>query len=228
MLASCGFLAVLEAIAGRRLPLQHISVLVLLCVMGWVLPTGKSPVKILYTSVEIGLIFYGTALGYLHILPTLYLIVFIRSCFIFSRIGRWVIGGILLVLFLEHQTIYVQKMTVLLPRLEEQFWMHLVAETLMFGLGLFLVLMLVNTLLSERQAQEELATMHQQLRQYAFQAEELATVQERNRIARDIHDSLATAARAGRTLCAAGSTIGRDGHARSAKIGAGIAPRKSR
>ncbi len=190
MLASCGFLAVLEAIAGRRLPLQHISVLVLLCVMGWVLPTGKSPVKILYTSVEIGLIFYGTALGYLHILPTLYLIVFIRSCFIFSRIGRWVIGGILLVLFLEHQTIYVQKMTVLLPRLEEQFWMHLVAETLMFGLGLFLVLMLVNTLLSERQAQEELATMHQQLRQYAFQAEELATVQERNRIARDIHDSL--------------------------------------
>lgn len=68
--------------------------------------------------------------------------------------------------------------------------MHLVAETLMFGLGLFLVLMLVNTLLSERETQEELATAHQQLRQYAFQAEELATAQERNRIARDIHDSL--------------------------------------
>ncbi|NDJ26300.1 sensor histidine kinase [Nostoc sp. B(2019)] len=190
MLASCGSLAILEAIAGRRLPLQHISVLLLLCIMGWMLPMGKSPIKILYTLAEIGLIFYGTVLGYLHILPTLYLIVFIRSCFMFSTIGRWVVGGILFMLFLKHQTIYVQKMTVFVPQLEEQFWMHLVAETLMFGLGLFLVLMLVSTLLSERQAQEDLATAHQQLRQYASQAEELAAAQERNRIARDIHDSL--------------------------------------
>ncbi|MEH2250090.1 sensor histidine kinase [Nostoc sp.] len=190
MLASCGSLAVLEAIAGRRLPLQHISVLLLLCVMGWVLPMGKLLVKILYTFAEIGLIFYGTALGYLHILPTLYVIVFIRTCFMFGMIGRWVIGGMLLVLFLEHQTIYVQNMKVFAPGLEEQFWMHLVAETLMFGLGLFLVLMLVNTLLSERQAQEDLATAHQQLTLYAYQAEELAAAQERNRIARDIHDSL--------------------------------------
>ncbi|MEH2372444.1 sensor histidine kinase [Nostoc sp.] len=190
MLASCGLLAVLEAIAGRRLPLQHISVLLLLCLMGWVLPTDKLLVKILYTFVEIGLIFYGTTLGYLQILPTLYLIVFIRSCFLFSTIGRWVIGGLSVVLFLEHQTMYVQNMTKVMPQLEEQFWMHLVAETLMFGLGLFLVLMLVNTLLSERQFQEDLARAHQQLRQHTFQSEELATVQERNRIARDIHDSL--------------------------------------
>ena len=190
MLASCGSLAILEAIAGRQLPLQHISVLLLLCVMGWVMPRGKLLVKILYTLTEIGLIFYGTRLGYLHILPTLYLIVFIRSCFLFSASGRWAVGGLSVVMFLEHQTIYVQNMTKLLPLLEEQFWMHLVAETLMFGLGLFLVLMLVNTLLSERQIQQELATAHQQLRQYTFQAEELATAQERNRIARDIHDSL--------------------------------------
>ena len=190
MLTSCASLALLEAIAGRRLPLQHISVLLLLCVMGWVLPTGKLLLKILYTFAEIALIFFGTTLGYLHILPTLYLIVFIRSCFLFSASGRWAVGGMLLVLFLEHQAIYVQNMTKLMPRLADQFWMHLVAETLMFGLGLFLVLMLVNTLLSERQAQEDLATAHQQLRQYAYQAEELAAVQERNRIARDIHDSL--------------------------------------
>ncbi|MEH1835578.1 MAG: sensor histidine kinase [Nostoc sp.] len=190
MLTSCGSLAVLEAIAGRRLPLQHISVLMLLCVMGWVLPTGKSSVKILYTFAQIGLIFYGTTLGYLHILPTLYLIVFIRTCFLFGMIERWAVGGMLLVLFLLHQTSYVQNMTTLVPQLKEQFWMHLVAETLMFGLGLFLVLMLVNTLLSERQAQKDLATAHQQLTLYASQAEELATAQERNRIARDIHDSL--------------------------------------
>ncbi|MEH2242802.1 sensor histidine kinase [Nostoc sp.] len=190
MLTSCGSLAVLEAIAGRRLPLQHISVLMLLCVMGWLLPTGKSSVKILYTFAQIGLIFYGTTLGYLHILPTLYLIVFIRSCFLLGMIERWAVGGMLLVLFLLHQTRYVQNMTTVVPQFKEQFWMHLVAETLMFGLGLFLVLMLVNTLLSERQTQEELTRAHQQLTLYASQAEELATAQERNRIARDIHDSL--------------------------------------
>jgi len=81
-------------------------------------------------------------------------------------------------------------MTALVPQVKEELWMHMVTETLMFGLALFLVFMLVNTLLSERQAQKDLAIAHQQLRQYAFQAEELAAVQERNRIARDIHDSL--------------------------------------
>jgi len=40
--------------------------------------------------------------------------------------------------------------------------MHLIAETLMFGLGLFLVLKLVNTLLAERKAQAQLAIAHEQ------------------------------------------------------------------
>lgn len=192
MLLSCGSLAALEAIEGQRLPIQHISVLVLLCLMGWMLPTGKLPLKILYTLVEVSLVFYGATLGYLHILPTLYLIVFIRSCFLFDTIGRWVVAALSLGLFLLHQIRYVQSMMTQTQssQLEEQFWMHLIAETLMFGLGLFLVLHLVNTLLSERQVQGELTVAHEQLQQYAFQAEELAAVQERNRIARDIHDSL--------------------------------------
>jgi len=41
--------------------------------------------------------------------------------------------------------------------------------------------------LSERQTKEQLATAHEQLRQYALQIEDLA-VQERNHIAREIHD----------------------------------------
>jgi signal transduction histidine kinase len=182
MLGSCGSLAVLEAIAGRRMPLQHISVLVVLCLMGWLLPIGKSPLKVFYTLAEIGLIFYGATLGYLHILPTLYLIVFIRSCFLFGTIGRWVVGGLSLILFLVHQTRYVQNMTHLSPQLAEEFWVH--------GLGLCLVAMLVKTLKSEQQSQSNLTVAHEQLRAYAFQAEELAALQERNRIAREIHDSL--------------------------------------
>jgi len=64
--------------------------------------------------------------------------------------------------------------------------MHLIAETLMFGLGIIFVVRLVTTLLSERQTKEQLATAHEQLRQYALQIEDLAAVQERNHIAREI------------------------------------------
>jgi signal transduction histidine kinase len=68
--------------------------------------------------------------------------------------------------------------------------MHQVAEVLMFALGLFFVSQLVSTLLAERRMQEQLAFAHEQLREYALQIEDLAAVQERNRIAREIHDSL--------------------------------------
>ena len=42
----------------------------------------------------------------------------------------------------------------------------------------------------EQQARAELARRNARLRGYAAQAEELATTQERNRVARDIHDGL--------------------------------------
>jgi signal transduction histidine kinase len=42
----------------------------------------------------------------------------------------------------------------------------------------------------EQRARADLAVAHERLREYAAQAEELATTQERNRLARDIHDGL--------------------------------------
>ncbi len=191
MLASCASLAVIEAIQQQRLPVQHLFILALIGLLGLMLPSGKSSVKVLYTAIEMGLIFYGTVLGYLHILPTLYLIVVIRSCFIFKLPGRLVIAGLSFILFLMHQVQYFQSITLLVPPGEQQrFWMHQIAEVMMFGLGLFLVLQLANTLLAERQAREQLVVAHEQLQQYILQIEDLAAVQERNRIARDIHDAL--------------------------------------
>ncbi|WP_339381555.1 sensor histidine kinase [Brasilonema bromeliae] len=61
---------------------------------------------------------------------------------------------------------------------------------LMFGLVLVFVLLLINALLSERQSREKLAIAHQQLHRYALRVEDQATLQERNRIAREIHDAL--------------------------------------
>jgi len=191
MIATCFSFAIMEFIEGSEIPVQHILVLTILSVMAAILPSGKLPYKLLYVGVEIGLIFYGATLGYLHVLPTLYLIVLIQSCFLFKPPIRWAIAGLSSMLFLVHQVRYVQNITLLVePSDRHLFWMHLIAETLMFGLGLFFVLKLVSTLLSERQAKEQLAAAHEQLRQYALQIEELAAVQERNHIAREIHDSL--------------------------------------
>ncbi|MCO1659401.1 sensor histidine kinase [Pseudonocardia humida] len=49
---------------------------------------------------------------------------------------------------------------------------------------------ITELLLREQRTRHELAQAHGQLRDYAAQAERLATVQERNRVARDIHDGL--------------------------------------
>ncbi|MFB2879423.1 sensor histidine kinase [Floridanema aerugineum] len=171
--------------------MQHLFVLGILSVMAALLPGGKLLYKLLYVGLEIFLVFYGATLGYLHVLPTLYLIVLIQSCFLFKPLIRWAVAGLSFLLFLVHQVRYVQNITLLVEASDRHlFWMHLIAETLMFGLGLFFVLKLVSTLLSERQAKEELAVAHEQLRQYALRIEELAAVQERNHIAREIHDSL--------------------------------------
>jgi signal transduction histidine kinase len=59
-----------------------------------------------------------------------------------------------------------------------------------FGIILIFVLLLTNSLVNERQGRRKLTAAHEQLYQYSLQIEDQATLQERNRIAREIHDSL--------------------------------------
>lgn len=190
MLGSCGSLAVIEAFQDQTIPVEHISILVLLGSMGLALPNGSLTVRVIYTSIEISLIAIGTSLGYLHILPTLYLIVVIRSCFLFKSVGRWIVASLVFILFLLDEVRYIQRALPQLPEERLDFMMHLMAQTLIFGLGIFFVLQLVNKLLVERQIKEQLALANEQLQEYSQKIEDLAAVQERNRIARDIHDSL--------------------------------------
>lgn len=192
MLASCMGMAAFEAWERNMIPVQHISILALLGIMGVMLPSRNTVAKYVYTAVEMGLIFFGTVLGYLHILPTLYVIVMIRSCFLFEPMGRWIVAGISFILFSLHQVQYIRGFAPLTlpPDQMQRIWMHQIAEYLMFGLVLFLVSQLIHTLLTERKTQQQLAIAHNQLREYSLQIEDLAAVQERNRIAREIHDSL--------------------------------------
>jgi signal transduction histidine kinase len=192
MLGSCGVMAAIEAWQNQQIPVIHILILLTLGLMEFALPKVTPSLSYIYIALQMGLIFLGTTLGYLHILPTLYLIVMIRSCFLFQLPGRWVVALLSFLLFSGHQ---VQYLTTIMPlkltTVESQrILMHQFAEFLMFGLSLFLVAQLVNTLILERTTQEKLTSANNQLRQYSLQIEDLAAVQERNRIAREIHDSL--------------------------------------
>ena len=60
----------------------------------------------------------------------------------------------------------------------------------LFGLSLLMVLLLTSALVTERESREKLVDANTQLRNYALRVESLAMEQERNRIAREIHDSL--------------------------------------
>lgn len=75
--------------------------------------------------------------------------------------------------YLQHTTIY-----------------YLADALLSFGLILIFVLLLVNSLVNERTGRRKLALANAQLYQYSRQIEDQATLQERTRIAREIHDSL--------------------------------------
>ena len=61
---------------------------------------------------------------------------------------------------------------------------------LSYGLILVLLQILLDSLLSEYHNRHQLSVANSKIRQYASQIEELATSQERNRIAQDIHDAL--------------------------------------
>ena len=58
------------------------------------------------------------------------------------------------------------------------------------ALCIILIWLIVNVISKEYKSQQQLALARQQLREYALKAEDRATVNERNRIAREIHDSL--------------------------------------
>ncbi|MEO1180498.1 MAG: histidine kinase, partial [Cyanobacteria bacterium J06636_28] len=59
-----------------------------------------------------------------------------------------------------------------------------------YGMILSFVWLFVNALVSENQGRERLSVTLSQLRYYSLRIEDQATLQERNRIAREIHDAL--------------------------------------
>jgi len=69
-------------------------------------------------------------------------------------------------------------------------WIDALAVALAYGTGIVFVVVFTRVAAAEREARTALAQANQRLRDHAAQVEELATTKERNRLAREIHDSL--------------------------------------
>lgn len=182
-------------------PLLSIVCIALFGLMGLKLPTQQLIYKIFYTAAEFGIMLLPLILDYkARFLPVLGTIAVIRGCQMFRLPGRIIIVGLVFMSFLgmlfsRSQNLMFAKRaagqlkdvsdlsstTILVLKLN---------TALSLGLSLIFVLLLVNALLAERQSRQELAIAHEQLRRYALRIENQATLQERNRIAREIHDSL--------------------------------------
>ncbi|MEA5616306.1 sensor histidine kinase [Cronbergia sp. UHCC 0137] len=174
-----------------RFPEMTIFSLIVFGLMGLRLPTNSKFDKVIYTALEVFLIlsigFFGGKAA--RLFPFLYLILVTRSCLIFKLPGRIIITILSFILFLftlQHRLLPFR----LPPPALERFRFFGLSLALLFGLSLIFVLLLMNAVLSERQSREKLAIANEKLRQYALQIENQATLEERNRIAREIHDSL--------------------------------------
>lgn len=176
---------------ANRVPELAIFGLTIFGLMGLRLPTNNNIVKILYTAIEILLLLLTGTYGgrTARLFPFLYIILVTRSCLIFQQLGRLVVTCLSFILFLLTLNYRSPKFP-LPPQAQERFWFFTLSLVLLFGLSLVFVLLLMNTALSERQSREKLAIANEKLRQYALKIQNQATLEERNRIAREIHDSL--------------------------------------
>jgi signal transduction histidine kinase len=174
-----------------RFPELTICSLTIFGLMGLQLPRSNQISKVLYTSTEILLIlitgFFGGRTA--RLFPFLYLILVTRSCLIFQLPGRLIVTSLSFLLFLLTLKRRWGRVP-LSPFAQERFGFFALNLALLFGLSLVFVLLLMNTVLAERKSREKLAIANEKLRQYALRIENQATLEERNRIAREIHDSL--------------------------------------
>ena len=195
LLATAVFMEVLLPFQPSWAVLGRVVAIAIFGLMGLRLPNGKINTQLLYTALEFGLILLPATQGGLsnRSVFLLCLVLVMRSCLIFQQLGQLIVLGLSL---LTYATLLLTKPTVT-GRVAAAVSDWRLSNILLFSLTLIFALLLINALLSERQSREaleiahqELETTHVQLRQYALRIEDQATLQERNRIAREIHDGL--------------------------------------
>ncbi|TQM43208.1 signal transduction histidine kinase [Pseudonocardia cypriaca] len=178
VLTGGAFLTLVIAVVGSGGPLTALPVgaaYTLLATAGfrWVRRRGRLPWSAAYVVVQFALAFSTFALQP-GVATTLFFVVLVSQC----------------VLVLPRPAVVVLVLLIPFAHAPMESWQAALRE----GVGLFAAVVfaavITELLQREQQLRRDLAEAHEQLRDYAAQAERLATAQERNRVARDIHDGL--------------------------------------
>lgn len=174
-----------------RFPVLNLVCVVVFLALGLTLPQRQTATKILYTITEFLLVLVATLIGGIRLFQLMYIVLVTRNCLIFQGRSRLMVPGIVYLLFIVTQSRRFQSGFLVRQFLEpEQITFLNLGFALIFGLVILFAQLSIHAILAERAGREKLAVAHEQLRAYALQAEENATLKERNRVARELHDSL--------------------------------------
>jgi signal transduction histidine kinase len=181
---------------GIGFPVLNGVGLAIFAAMRFVLPQQMLLHKLLFTTLEFGLLLLLTFVGEFPLPSVLYIVLVIRNCVLLA--GGDVVQGrlrsiitalaFMVCLLSQSYRLWQGRLPIKVPL--SQVGPASVGTFIVLGLVFLCLQLLVDAVLSERKGQEQLAEANATLRRYALKIEELATEQERNRIARDIHDSL--------------------------------------
>ena len=182
---------------------------VILGVIGYKIPLGHTLFSKIYIIVCFGLSWLIILLAGKsdRLFPPLLLIVVIRACVLFPGKEKIITAILAYSSFIAVQVMSWWQISPLgiplgrplsrhlLRRFSEQeirsiFGRLLLNSALLFGLVLAFVMLLVGAVLAEYNSKQKLILANNRLRQYALKIEDQATLEERNRIAREIHDSV--------------------------------------
>jgi signal transduction histidine kinase len=177
----------------------------LLGLLGLWLPIHASRLRQgLYTLLGLELSWVAVLLGSnaQTVFPPLLLVVVIRASLLFpwrERIGVALLAFLSFLAMLGLAVLKFEFLGVPLTRFlhRERFQAQpevlnaiVLNSSLLFGFVLSFVILLVGALLATKQSQENLTQANDRLRRYALLIENQATLQERQRIAREMHDSV--------------------------------------
>ena len=182
--------------------LPQSPILTMVCI-GFIALLGLKPLKYFhtvgYTLVEFGLVgLPGLVSKSIVTVPILGMVLVLRSAQRFSLLGRLGVAGGVYALFILNlfvlNTTFINPLNVwlnspVLPT-NTNFLFFKLCSVIYYGMILSFVWLFVNALVSENQGRERLSVTLSQLRYYSLRIEDQATLQERNRIAREIHDAL--------------------------------------
>ncbi|MDJ0534036.1 MAG: sensor histidine kinase [Xenococcaceae cyanobacterium MO_207.B15] len=177
-------------------------------IMGYKIPFNNPLLAKIYISICLVLSWLSVLLGGKgdRLFTPLLLIVVIRACVLFPGKERIITAALAYISFIAVKIMswwHIRPLGIPLgrplPRLlrhlsEEEvrgiLWGFLLNSALLFGLVLAFVMLLVGAVLAEYESKQKLILANSRLRQYALKIENQATLEERNRIAREIHDSV--------------------------------------